>query len=325
MLRAVQQRRRRPREDHLPTEFISLRKMPSNAEEAIKVADAIAGGRAGDWGRVCVWPADRVEAGDWTPAQWYDGKLAETVRQLEGHSELVPAGLILITGATGQAAMDSWKRDSEGENPQQVWIFDSVSANIRRTMLDAPEQPVVPGGRRAHLHERVLQSKGHLMLATRYDTVSGRLTALWSEVSTFGFGWIPVKGPDRAYEKAICAWWNSTVGRMLLLNRRAKKLTYPKWSVDHLKSLPCPKPKTPGCAALTEAWKQSNRTPLLPLQQAEDCVVRQIIDEAAAQVLGVEPDVVADWRRRLAAEPTITNARAENLAGARRHEQCHER
>ena len=305
--------RRRPREDHLPTEFISLRKMPSNAEEAIKVADAIAAGRAGDWGRVCVWPADRVEAGDWTPVQWYDRKLAETVRQLEGHSELVPAGLVLITGATGRAAMDSWKRDSEGENPQRVWIFDSVSANIRRTMLDAPEQPVVPGGRRAHLHERVLQSKGHLMLATRYDTVSGRLTALWSEVPTFGFGWIPAKGPDRAYEKAICAWWNSTVGRLLLLNRRAKKLTYPKWSVEHLKSLPCPKPETPGCAALAEAWKQSNRTTLLPLQQAEDCVVRQIIDEAAAQVLGVEPDVVADWRWRLAAEPTITNARAGEL------------
>ena len=66
-----------------------------------------------------------------------------------------------------------------------------------------------------------------------------------------------------------------------------------------LKSLPCPKPETPGCAALAEAWKQSNRTPLLPLQQAEDCVVRQIIDEAAAQVLGVEPDVVADWRREV--------------------------
>ena len=55
-------------------------------------------------------------------------------------------------------------------------------------MLGAPEQPVVPGGRRIHLHERVLQSKGNLMLATRFDTVGGLLTALWTEVPIFGFG-----------------------------------------------------------------------------------------------------------------------------------------
>ena len=302
--------RRRPRGDRPPTEFVSLRKMPDNAEEAIEVADAIAAGRGEDWGRVCRWPAERVEAGDWTPVQWYDGVLAEAVLYLEGHGELVPAGSVLTTGATRQAAQDSWKRDSAGENPHEVRVFGSVSANIRRTMLDVPEQPVVPGGRRAHLYERVRQSGGHLMLAERYDTVGGRLTALWSEISTFGFGWIPSTGPTRAYEKAVCAWWNSTPGRMLLLNRRARKLTYPKWSKGHLKSLPCPRPETSGSKALTEAWERANRTPLLPFAKAEGCVARQIIDEAAALAIGAEEDVVADWRRRLAAEPTITNTRA---------------
>lgn len=148
------------------------------------------------------------------------------------------------------------------------------------------------------------------MLATRYNTVSGRLTALWSEVPTFGFGWIPAQGPDQAYEQALCAWWNSIVGCLLLLNRRAKTLTYPKWSVEHLTSLPCPKPETPGCKALADVWSQTSSTPLLPLRHAEDCAVRQVIDGSAALVLGVEPEVMADWRRRLAAEPTITNERA---------------
>ena len=301
--------RRRPRGDRPPTEFVSLRKMPDNAEEAIEVADAIAAGRGEDWGGVCRWPPERVEAGDWTPVQWYDGALAEAVFYLEGHGDLVPAGSVLTTGATRQAAQDSWKRDSGGEDPQEVRVFGSVSASIRRTMLDVPEQPVVPGGRRSHLYERVRQSGGHLMVAERYDTVAGRLTALWSEISTFGFGWLPSTGPTRAYEKAVCAWWNSTPGRMLLLNRRARKLTYPKWSKRHLKSLPCPRPETFGAKALTEAWERANRTPLLPFAQAEGCVARQIIDEAAALAIGAEEDVVADWRRRLAAEPTITNVR----------------
>jgi len=152
------------------------------------------------------------------------------------------------------------------------------------------------------------------MLAERYDTVSGRLTALWSETSTFGFGWIPATGPSRDYERAICAWWNSTPGRLLLLNRRAKKLTYPKWSKQHLKSVPCPRPETQGSNALTKAWEQVKRVPLLPLAQAEGCAARQVIDEAAAVALGVSGDEIADWQRRLAREPTITNVRAPDSA-----------
>ena len=50
---------------------------------------------------------------------------------------------------------------------------------------------------------------------------------------------------------------------------------------------------------------------LRPRLQAEDYKAQRIINEAAALVLGVEPDILADWRRRLAAEPTVTNARAK--------------
>ena len=43
------------------------------------------------------------------------------------------------------------------------------------------------------------------------------------------------------------------------------------------------------------------------MRQAEECAVRQIIDEAAAQALGVDSQTLSDWRQRLAAEPTISN------------------
>ena len=302
--------RRRTRTDRPPTEFVSLRKMPGSAEEVIEVADAIAAGQADAWGRVCRWPTDRVEAGDWTPAQWYDEALAEVAHCLEERNDLVAAGSVLRMGATRRAAQDSWKRASEGENSHGVRVFGSVSAAIRRTMLDVPEQPVVPGGRRAHLHERVRQSGGHLMLAARYDTVSGRVTALWSATSTFGFGWIPSKGPTGAYEKAVCAWWNSTPGRILLLNRRAKKLTYPEWSKKHLESLPVPRPESRGSKALAKAWEDVHELELLPVWRAEKCATRQVIDTAAAVALGVSGGEIADWRRRLVVEPTITNVRA---------------
>ena len=284
--------------------------MPHSVDEAVSVTEAIASGELADWGVARSWPEARVRAGDWTPAQWYDGELAEIVWFLEGHKDLTPAGAVLNAGPTGRTAQDSWKR-SHADNDTRGWkVFDSVSAELRRTMMDTPEQRVVPGGRRAHLHENVLRGKGNLMLATRYDTVSGRLTALWSDTATFGFGWIPWRGRDRSYEQAVCAWWNSTPGRLLLLNRRARKLTYPKWSMSHLTSMPCPMPGTKGCVELKRAWRQYRNEPMHPLRDAETCRSRQAIDEAAAAVLGVDAGAVADWRRRLAVEPTIMNRRA---------------
>ena len=99
----------------------------------------------------------------------------------------------------------------------------------------------------------------------------------------------------------------------MLLNRRGKTLTYPTWQVAHLREIRIPKQDNPAWDALKDAFDLTCDEELLPMRQAEECEVRQIIDEAAALALGVEPDVVADWRRRLAAEPTITNARAAEL------------
>ena len=283
--------------------------MPSNVDEAIAATDAIGRGEVGDWGESCLWPADRVTEGDWSPAQWYDRQLAGIVWGLEHHQELVAAGSLVTPGPTRQAVQDSWKRSEAVDETFPVMVFDTVSSDVRQAMLCVAEQPVVPGGRRAHLYERVLAGRAHLLVAARFDTVGGRLTALCSEEAAVGFGWMPLAGPDRVYEHALCAWWNSTPGRLLLLNRRAKKLTYPKWSVKHLQSVPSPRNGTAGAEALARAWERTCRTPLLPMRDAEKCSVRSVIDAAAATVLGVAPDVVADWRRRLAAEPTVTNMR----------------
>lgn len=53
-----------------PTQFVSLRRMPSTPEEAVAAVDAILAGEPTKWARVTNWPSHRVEAGDWTPVQW---------------------------------------------------------------------------------------------------------------------------------------------------------------------------------------------------------------------------------------------------------------
>ena len=49
----------------------------------------------------------------------------------------------------------------------------------------------------------------------------------------------------------------------------------------------------------------------LPPRDGEHCGGRWIIDMAAARVRGVPESTIADWRSRLAQEPTISNGPAE--------------
>lgn len=259
-----------------------------------------------------------MRAGDWTPAQWYDPELASIAHELEVNPLLAPTGTMLTTGPRGRAASDSWRRTDDAGAPSARRIFDSASTDLRQTMTGDPEQWVTPGGRRAHLHERVADGARHLMLSTRYDTIGGRVTALWSEESSFGFAWIPARATDQDHEQALCAWWNSTPGRILLLNRRAKKLTYPKWSVKHLLSVPSPRPGGPGSAKLRTAWERCKNSELQPLGEGDRCPARLYLDDAAAAALEVSGDVVADLHRRLACEPTVKNRYAANTRRSRR-------
>ncbi len=119
-------------------------------------------------------------------------------------------------------------------------------------------------------------------------------------------------GPNREIEKGICAWWNSTPGRLLLLARRSKTLDYPSWSKTHLQSVPLPHPDR--LAPLTVAWEAHQDAKLLPLRDGDSCPVRLALDEAAAAAIGEDTAVIADWRRRLAAEPTISGKMAPDPA-----------
>lgn len=180
-------------------------------------------------------------------------------------------------------------------------------------MTGEADQWVVPGGgKRVHLWQRIVEQGSTLLVAERFDTVSGRLTAVYSEEPTFGFGWRPVATSNREMSKAICLWLNSTPGRLLLLNRRAKKLTYPSWSTAHWKGIPIPKDNLPGIRHLVETFETVAKRELKTLQFASSDEPRKLIDDAAALAVGLDPSAVANWRGRLAAEPTITNARASD-------------
>ena len=303
--------RRWPEGERPPTEFVSLRRMPENATEAAEMADALASGNPGGWGSVNRWPAERVRAGDWTPVQWYDGALAEAALALESNEHLEPVGLRHGFGPTGQSVQDAYEVGEE-DDPGAVPGYHSVSEALRRTMNAEPDVWYVPRRNRRRKMERLIgeneRLRGHMLVPMRLDTIGGRLTGVWSAKPSFGW-WVPIAVPDQDRQQALAAWWNSTPVRLMLLNRRAQKLTYPTWQLTHLKQIRIPKPDNPAWGLLVRAYDQACDTELLPMRQAETCLARQVIDRAAAKACGLDPALLADWRRRLASEPTITNRR----------------
>ena len=305
-------RRRKPDqgwEKDFPARFVSLRKMPANAKEAAEAVQAISSGNPGRWGTVHHWPAERVQEGDWTPCQWYDGDLAQVAWGLDHNERLESAGDRYEIGPEGRGIQGAYIASDE-KGPDAVPGFHSVSGKLRRTLEGKPDVWYVPRQGKEALAERYKAKRSNLLVPMRFDTVSGRLTALWTEYPSFGW-WVPIAEHDEARQKALVAWWNSTPVRLMLLNKRGKKLTYPTWNARPLRQTRIPKPDNSAWSDLRAAYDKVCRIELLPMKQATECEARRIIDKAAAKALGISDRTVSDWRRRLANEPTVSNAYAQ--------------
>lgn len=297
-----------------PTKFFSLRKMPGNASEAIKAADAIvsSGSDAESWGKSYMWPTSRVMSGDWTPVQWYDASLADIILNIIEDSPLLEKiGPRYKIGPAGQMIRGTYDKCSDGDSGS-VRIFDSISSKIRSTIYGTPEYSRRPKPGQLKLAAKCWAQRSNLLVAARFRTTNGLLTALWTDQPSIGSGWVPVQTRDEFSSKALAVWWNSTPVRLMLLNRRGKMLTYPSWSLEHLREIKIPKPDNPNWSALKKAYEKTRNTELLPMSRAPEDPARRIIDAAAARVLGVDKSVVYDWSRRLSLEPTITNRHASD-------------
>ena len=177
-------------------------------------------------------------------------------------------------------------------------------------MRAEPEQWVIPGGGRQHLWKKVKNEGSHLLIAEKFDTHGGRLTACYCDKPTFGFGFRPVKSGSRDESKALCLWLNSTPARIQLLNRRSKKLTYPAWVTEHWAAVIIPKHNDATIERLAWIWEQLKDEELQPMRFGATDEVRIAIDAAAAGAAGLDNARITEWREKLALEPTITGQRA---------------
>ena len=302
---------RRPGAEREPTRFISLARMPQDTHEAILLSDRINRGQLlGEWGTEHSWPWPRMREGDWSAAQFYDGALANAVHDLAAlaGTVLAPAGELCHIEPEGRRIRDAFLRESAPDAPWTVPILWDHPTEIQTTMNAEADVFGAPKPGRIDYAKHLERKASRLLVVNRLRTDTVRVSACYAPQPLLGSAWIPVRpiSPNPAFEHALCVWWNSTPGILTLLHCRAKALDYPRFALDSLRALLIPNPNRVNITPLADAFTTTRAKPLRPWPQMHDCSHRAILDQAAAQVLQVDGRTIADWRKRIAHEPTVS-------------------
>ena len=222
-------RRRKPGEHGRATVFIALNRMPRDAIEVANWLEAVHAGRKHRLHRVFKWPRARVAEGDWTPCQYYDGRLAELAFRIDRLEGLSPLDALAKVEPAGRRVRDAFVNplndDSTGVYPV-LWRHETDS---RRTMCAQPDYMTEPKPGRESYAEDVLWPKaGRLLLPLKINPQAVRTSAVFLSQPALGNVWVPVSpspsfaAPTRTL-KAWCAYLNATPAVLSYLNRRQKE------------------------------------------------------------------------------------------------------
>ncbi len=292
------------------TMFVNLRRFPKSVEAVQHVVAAIRDRRVDEVGTLCKWPADRVRAGDWSPVQWFDPRLAEAATGLRAASGLCRLDVLYKMGPAGRRIRDAFERVTDGSSTaSDVAVFDSISSDLRVSLAGEPDAMWRPRPRKERMVRSYLAQTGWMLLMNRADTHAASVVGVCALAKGFGSGLMPVVTETREQAKALSVVWNGTPVLLQLLNMRTKKLTYLNWSVAQLGSVrvPVTLDDVGEQAALVGVYDRLCREQLQPWTHADIDPVRREIDAAVAQAYGLSESVLADWRKWLAKEPTIAN------------------
>ena len=293
------------------TRFIQLCKYPdgARAEDKLQAADclldAIQGDEAGDYYTETLWPAKQMQAGDWTPVQWFNPKLARAAAEFDTLPKLIVANKVWGSKYLPRAFRSDF--DYENVTHGEFNAFCTISENVMQTMQAVPETEARLTEKAKDKADKILSKAANLLLAERFSTTSSSLLAIYSEKPALGSAWCAIKLKDGELARAFVAFLNSSFGVIQLLNRRTKKLTYPQYEVGHLDTLLLPDPSSADLSPLLAAFEELKDT---PLRRLADCAIdpsRRLLDHAAARSIGIAPARTDAWRTWLSQEPTITN------------------
>ena len=304
-----------------PTRIVNLSVNPATPADAFSTAHAILEGRieVQGYGTVQEWTESRISAGNWSAVQFLSPYLSEQFTAL-GQNRLFPAVSLsdqADIGPHGVGTRMNFNRSSLPDRNARIALWDHRADTIQ-SMAARPDAYINAKASKEHLADRLWEQRGQLMLPERIRFNTDRLVSVRVNDRMLGSAWMPgkptVPGIDpESLEKAICVYLNSSLGLLTLLGiRSSRTLSYSYFSLGDMRRLPVPDFAAIGPQAVTglaAAYDRHANSVLLPLPQLNGCPGRIALDAAVIAALGLDGELVANIRRQLAMEPSVTGQR----------------
>ena len=296
--------------------FISLRQRPSSADETTELYERLGAGQLGNLGSVCDWPRARLDAGDWSPAVFFDAELAEACWRLDGLSNAKPetfarlGDLYQVSTTRQTVGQTRWVWCDEGEAEVLVAKEAKESAQTRlKGVIDGWARRAPAQRFNDKELKNLLAKAGRLLVTNTQNASSGRLAAVTFRSPVVGYAWTPVRGVTAQDAQALAVWINSTVGRILLRKYASRSTNWPMYQPTAIRQLVVP--NTAG-----KQWQQM-REPLLeayratkhmvvPQYREPNAKVRRVWDRAVAKAAHIPLAAITQWRQFVEAEPFVS-------------------
>ena len=292
------------------TRFVHLDRMPADESEVEDLhsclLDCTEGQMKNGWGEVSLWPIERIETGDWTPAAWRSPALAREAARFASHSSLcaIKEGLDYTAHESMRRLYEYFQR-SEQDSSGGISVLESKGAAGQKNIEAAPDAYWIPKKGTEEQATHYLRWASHLLITSGQRNNTARLTAAASNQKHLGIGWSPVVGVSLKEAKAVSVFVNSTAGRLQLMRSPGQAIDFPTYKPKTIEGIRVPNVKDAHIRdILADCWERTKDTEVPQFRDGE-CEVRRLWDEAVADAMGWDPEELARLRNLLHNEPHV--------------------
>ena len=306
-----------------PTRVVNLIENPATALNALSTATQI---EQGD-GRFVIQyvDAERIESGDWQAVNFLAPHLVTESQALwdgttQADSKFVNMSRIADVGPGGQRIRDAYTR-SDVPTVSGRRAFWYHKTDVTQSMSARTDSYIEPKQEKQGLADKYWSQRSRFLLSHRLWLPLVRVAAVIVNEQAVGSRWTPCRPRDGEpqTQAALCAWLNSSPGLLAILGGRDnRKPSYPQFSLDTLRAIPVPNFLALGDDvrdALAGTYEELKDEALLPFPQMDEDPVRRRLDAAVTEALGLDAEWVAQVRRALGEEPSVTNRRYGSVGG----------
>ena len=303
--------RRHPDGPKPPTRFIHLDRMPVDESEVEDLHRCLLecplGQIPNGWGEISQWPADRMAGGNWTPAIWRSPALAQVTyayAEREGMQGIEQEDIY----QSGRRVSEFCK-EARASDEDCFALLHSKGADGQTKITAVPDRyykPQDPASAKCLQGVNNLKARaGHLLITDGQRNTTARLTAVASDSTYVGVGWMPVTGFSPEESKAIAVFLNSTIGRIQIMSNAGRTLEFPMYRPATYANIRIPDIKSARIRdILADCWERTKDMDVPQFRDGE-CEVRCLWDEAVAEAMGWDADELARLRNLLHNEPHV--------------------